>query len=191
MANNTTVNAKINEVKNEIPNITSLATTTVLTSVENKTSNVSNLVKKKTAYQINISQIENKITTDHDHDKYITTEKFTKLTSNSFTARHKQEIGNFVNKTDFDNKLKNITSNKKKSTELSEKVKAISTKRLTKNLINRFSILYGTRYFPSGIFKNYLIFIPSNTLYILTALLGLIRENLMECQKKILTILKI
>ena len=43
----TTVNAKINEVKNEIPNITSLATTTVLTSVENKTSNVSNLVKKK------------------------------------------------------------------------------------------------------------------------------------------------
>ena len=42
----TTVNAKINEVKNEIPNITSLATTTVLTSVENKTSNVSNLVKK-------------------------------------------------------------------------------------------------------------------------------------------------
>ena len=160
MANNTTVNAKINEVKNEIPNITSLATTTVLTSVENKTSNVSNLVKKKTAYQINISQIKNKITTDHDHDKYITTEEFTKLTSNSFTARHKQEIGNFVNKTDSDNKLKNITSNKKKSKELSEKVKAISTKRLIKDLINRFSILNGARYFPSGIFKNYLIFIP-------------------------------
>ena len=160
MANNTTVNAKINEVKNEIPNITSLATTTVLTSVEIKTSNVSNLVKKKTAYQINISQIKNKITTDHDHDKYITTEEFTKLTSNSFTARHKQEIGNFVNKTDSDNKLKNITSNKKKSKELSEKVKAISTKRLIKDLINRFSILNGARYFPSGIFKNYLIFIP-------------------------------
>ena len=160
MANNTTVNAKINEVKNEIPNITSLATTTVLTSVENKTSNVSNLVKNKTAYQTNISQIKNKITTDHDHDKYITTEEFTKLTSNSFTARHKQEIGNFVNKTDSDNKLKNITSNKKKSKELSEKVKAISTKRLIKDLINRFSILNGARYFPSGIFKNYLIFIP-------------------------------
>ena len=160
MANNTTVNAKINEVKNEIPNITSLATTTVLTSVEIKTSNVSNLVKKKTAYQINISLIKNKITTDHDHDKYITTEEFAKLTSNSFTAMHKQEIGNFVNKTDSDNKLKNITSNKKKSKELSEKVKAISTKRLIKDLINRFSILNGARYFPSGIFKNYLIFIP-------------------------------
>ena len=161
MATNTTVHAKINEVKNEVPNITSLATTIALTSVKNKTSNVSNLVKKKkTAYQINISQIKNKITTDHDHDKYITTEEFTKLTSNSFTARHKQEIGNFVNKTDSDNKLKNITSNKKKSKELSEKVKAISTKRLIKDLINRFSILNGARYFPSGIFKNYLIFIP-------------------------------
>ena len=161
MATNTTVHAKINEVKNEVPNITSLATTIALTSVENKTSNVSNLVKKKkTAYQINISQIKNKITTDHDHDKYITTEEFTKLTSNSFTAMHKQEIGNFVNKTDSDNKLKNITSNKKKSKELSEKVKAISTKRLIKDLINRFSILNGARYFPSGIFKNYLIFIP-------------------------------
>ena len=160
MATNTTVHAKINEVKNEVPNITSLATTIALTSVENKTSNVSNLVKKKTAYQINISQIKNKITTDHDHDKYITTEEFTKLTSNSFTAMHKQEIGNFVNKTDSDNKLKNITSNKKKSKELSEKVKAISTKRLIKDLINRFSILNGARYFSSGIFKNYLIFIP-------------------------------
>ena len=160
MATNTTVHAKINEVKNEVPNITSLAATIALTSVENKTSNVSNLVKKKTAYQINISQIKNKITTDHDHDKYITTEEFTKLTSNSFTARHKQEIGNFVNKTDSDNKLKNITSNKKKSKELSEKVKAISTKRLIKDLINRFSILNGARYFSSGIFKNYLIFIP-------------------------------
>ena len=73
---------------------------------------------------------------------------------------HKQEIGNFVNKTDSDNKLKNITSNKKKSKELSEKVKAISTKRLIKDLINRFSILNGARYISSGIFKNYLIFIP-------------------------------
>ena len=47
MATNTTVHAKINEVKNEVPNITSLAATIALTSVENKTSNVSNLVKKK------------------------------------------------------------------------------------------------------------------------------------------------
>ena len=124
MATNTTVHAKINEVKNEVPNITSLATTIALTSVENKTSNVSNLVKKKkTAYQINISQIKNKITTDHDHDKYITTEEFTKLTSNSFTAMHKQEIGNFVNKTDSDNKLKILHQIKKNQKNYQKKLK--------------------------------------------------------------------
>ena len=43
---NTTPNVKINEAKNEIPSITNLATTTALTVVENRISNVSNLVKK-------------------------------------------------------------------------------------------------------------------------------------------------
>ena len=43
----TALNAKINEVKNKIPNITNLANTTALTAVENKTLNVSNLVKQK------------------------------------------------------------------------------------------------------------------------------------------------
>ena len=36
LATNATLNAKINEDKNEIPSITNLATTTVLTAVENK-----------------------------------------------------------------------------------------------------------------------------------------------------------
>ena len=31
-----------------------------------------------------IREIENKITTDHDDDKYITTQEFTKLTSENF-----------------------------------------------------------------------------------------------------------
>ena len=35
----------MNEVKKEIPSITNLARTTVLTAVENKTHNISNLVK--------------------------------------------------------------------------------------------------------------------------------------------------
>ena len=35
LATNTTLNAKINEVKNKIPNITNLATTAALTAVEN------------------------------------------------------------------------------------------------------------------------------------------------------------
>ena len=59
--------------------------------------------------------------------------------------------------------------------ELSGKVKAISTKGLTKDLINKFSILNGAKYFSSGIFKCYLVFIPAkNILNILVALLGLV-----------------
>ena len=44
--------------------------------------------------------------------------------------------------------------------EVSEKVKAISTKRLTKDLINKVSILNGGKHFSSRIFQNYLVFKP-------------------------------
>ena len=64
-------------------------------------------------------------------------------------------------KTDFDNKLKNVTPNKNELNEPSEKVKAISTKGLTKDLINKFSILNGANYFCSGIFQNYLLFLSA------------------------------
>ena len=64
----------------KIPNITNLATSTALTGVEIKITYVSNLVKK-TDYDTKISEIEKKITTDHGHDKYITTQEFNKLTS--------------------------------------------------------------------------------------------------------------
>ena len=37
----------------------------------------------------------------------------------------KNDIANFVKKTDFDNKLKHVTSNKNKLNELSKKVKAM------------------------------------------------------------------
>ena len=72
LATNASCNTKINKVKAVIPNIANLATTAALTAVENKITIVSNLVKKKTDYNTKISKIENK-TTDHDHDKYITT----------------------------------------------------------------------------------------------------------------------
>ena len=36
----------------------------------------------------------------------------------------------------------------------------ISTKELTKYLINKFSILNGAKYFSSGIFQNLLVFLP-------------------------------
>ena len=44
---------------------------------------------KKTDYKAKIREIENKITTDHDYDKYITTQEFNKLTSENLTTRLK------------------------------------------------------------------------------------------------------
>ena len=69
--------------------------------------NVSNLVKI-TDYNTKNNEIANKIAADHDHDKYIITQEFNKLTSENFTARLKQanlasknDIANFVKKTDL------------------------------------------------------------------------------------------
>ena len=60
-----------------------------------------------------------------------------------------------MKKTYFDNELKNVTCNKSVSNELSRKVKA--TKMLIKDLINKFCVLNGSKYFSSGIFQNYLV----------------------------------
>ena len=46
LATATALNAKINGVKNKVPNITNLGTITALTVFENTMPNVSNLVKK-------------------------------------------------------------------------------------------------------------------------------------------------
>ena len=100
-------NANIKNIENKIPDITNVATTTALTAVENKASNVSKLVKKND-YNTWISEIENKITTDHDRDNYITTEEFNKLISENFTTKlaqanlaNKSYIANFVKKYRF------------------------------------------------------------------------------------------
>ena len=70
---------------------------------------------KKTDYNTKISDIENKIS-DHNHDKYITTSEFNKLTTGTFNARLGQT--NLITKTDFDTRLqslnKRINSNKTK-----------------------------------------------------------------------------
>ena len=42
-----------------------------------------------------------------------------------------------------------------------KKIKAISTKGLTKYLINKFSILNGAKYSFSGIFQNYFVLKPA------------------------------
>ena len=93
----TDFNAKITEVEGKIPNITGLATNSVLTAIENKIPDVSSLVKK-TDYDIKIPDIENKIT-DHDHDKYVTTSEFNTMAASVFNARSSQ--ANVITKTDF------------------------------------------------------------------------------------------
>ena len=56
------------------------------------------------------------------------------------------------------------------------KAKAISTKGKTKDLINKYKILNGAKYFYSEIFQNCL----KNALNILVTLFDLIRGNLMK-----------
>ena len=61
LGNNASLNAKANEVKNEKPNFTKLATTTALTAAENMIPNASKLVKK-TGYNTEINKNEKKNT---------------------------------------------------------------------------------------------------------------------------------
>ena len=75
----------------------------------------------------------------------------------NFTAR----LASFASKSDIANFVKKTDLNKNELNELSKKVKAISTKRLTRDLTNKFSILNVEKYFASGIFQNYLLFIPT------------------------------
>ena len=91
-----------------------------------------------------------------------------KLTSEDFFVRikkanlaRKNDITNLIKKTNFDNKSKYVTSNKNELKEPSKKFNAISTKGLRRNLINKFSILNRAKFLSSGIFQNYLLFIPA------------------------------
>ena len=120
------LNPKINEVKGEISNITNVGTASALAFDENKIPSISNLVQK-TDYNTKINETEKKIT-DHNDDKCIATPDFSKVTAEMFDLRlkrvnlaRKSDIANFVNKADFDNKLKDATSNKNELNELSEK----------------------------------------------------------------------
>ena len=85
------------------------------------TTDISDLVKMSD-YNTKINEIEKKIT-HHNHDKYIIIQEFYKLKTDNFTATLKQanlasknDIDDFIKKTDFDDKIKylnkNLTSNK-------------------------------------------------------------------------------
>ena len=64
------------------------------------------ILLKKTDYDTKVNEIEQKII-DHNHDKYITTPEFDRITAENSGARLAQ--ANLVTKTDFDNKLINLS----------------------------------------------------------------------------------
>ena len=113
------------KTEGKIPSIIGLATTSALTAVENKIPSNSNLVKK-TDYQRKTTEIENKLT-DHNHNKYITTPEFNKLTAENFSARLAQ--ANLITKTEFNSKLsslnRKIVSNKTKHLLIKNKLKKL------------------------------------------------------------------
>ena len=75
-------------------------------AVKNKIPDVSSLVKK-TDYNTKISEIENKVN-DHNHDKYISTQKFNTMAADVSKARLAAQT-DLIRKPDFDSKLKGIS----------------------------------------------------------------------------------
>ena len=65
----------------------------------------------------------------------------------------KSDIANFVNKTDFDNKVEDVISIINELNELAKKVKAISIKRLTEYLIDRLVFLMEQNIFLQEYFR--------------------------------------
>ena len=86
--------------------------------------------------------------TDHNHDKYITTPEFNKLSTDVFNARLAQ--ANLITKTDFDAKLsslnRKITSNKTKHL-------------LVENELKKLKKSFWQNHFEGGT-QNYLVFQP-------------------------------
>ena len=120
-------NAKISELENKISSISGLVKTAVLTALENKIPSVKILVKK-IDYDTKVSGMEKKIT-DHNHDKYIVSPEFNKITAENFVARLAQ--ANLISKTDFDGKLsslnRKINSNKLKHLHVENQLKKLKT----------------------------------------------------------------
>ena len=116
---------KLTELENKIPDVSSLATKTALTAVENK---IASSLVKKIDYDTKITEIEKKLT-NHNHDKYITTPEFNILAASVFNARSEQ--ANLITKTDFDATLsscnRKITSNKTKHLLVENELKKVKT----------------------------------------------------------------
>ena len=144
--------AKLTELENKIPYISSLAAKTSSTAAENKIPSVGNLAKK-TDYDTKITEIEKKFT-DHNYDKYITIWDVNTLAANVFNARLAH--ANLITKTDFDAKLPNlnskITANKTKHLLVENELKKLKA----------FDLGYfkGKRHFVEDGAQHYLVFQP-------------------------------
>ena len=113
---------------------------------------------KKTDYNAKVTEIENKLN-NHNHDKYIDTSEFNKLTADGFNARLAQP--NLIAKTDFGAKLsrinRKITENKSKNL-------------LVENYLNKLktfdsSYFIGKSHFEEDGTQNYLVFQPMSKYY--------------------------
>ena len=93
----TNYNTKIAEIGGKFPDISNLATKTVLTTVENKIPSVSNFVEL-TECDTKITNIKNKLN-NHNHEKHIDTSEFNKLAVDIFNARLAQ--ANLIKKNKF------------------------------------------------------------------------------------------
>ena len=105
----------------------------------------------KTDYNTKVSKIEKKVA-DHNHDKYITTPEFNKLTAEVFDARLAQT--NLVIKKDFEGKLK--IQNQKNN---SNKAKHLLVENEFKKLQTFDSIYFRDKsHFEKDGTQNYLVF---------------------------------
>ena len=116
----------------------------------------------KTKYQTDKTELENKFSdklnklNNHNHDKYIDTSEFNKLTADVFNARLSQ--ANLITKADFDAKLsilnRKITENKTKHLLVENELKKLKT----------FDSSYyiDESYFEEDGTPNFLIFQPLN-----------------------------
>ena len=120
-----TLKTKVNSLKNKIPGATTLIHINQYKTDKQKIPNTSGLVTTA-ILNTKITEVENKTP---NHDKYITTRKFNKLTGEHFAAKLKQ--ANLLATTAFDNKLtsynRRITSNKTKYLEFQMKLDSLIT----------------------------------------------------------------
>ena len=108
LAFNTALNAKVNEFKNEVLDITNLAINNALTVTENKVPNVNNLVKKAD-YNAEIKDVK---------DKYFTTSEYNKFMNNILDAKIKTK--KIANGSSLNEKIKTLTAK--------EEIKTLATK---------------------------------------------------------------